>query len=662
MATQYIALGPMLSGEGSRAFIGLRIADGEASPCALIWVPEATLHEPEKIEQLKRDTARAAGLVHPNIVRVYGLVEIEPSLARVVEFADAESLRKVLDVTKRLPTPFAALAACDAALGVQYAHVAGNEDGTPLVHGDLRPETMLTSYNGRTKVSGYGALNVAPKEMGGKRVMGRRLHCAPEQIIGGREAVTVTTDVYLLGLILYECLTGSIPFADDKNFDKAVLAKQLPLLNSELVPPKLRPVIGKAMAKKGPQRYASVQEFRAAVEEAVELPDHADFAEFLSREFKVDDARLARQKVIDNGMEEWVLKKGFRIAPAPPPPPRRKPKPVEPPPAPAQVAPAPALPAPVASAPAPAPAQVAPAVAAAAPAQPAASPAPAPIAPAPAAPAAAPPPAPAPVRADPHAVPAVQAAPAKPARSPWVIVVPVMVAGLGVAFWLGKRLAAAWPAAGAGRCAGGAGRSFPPGGRTPARGRGGRRWARCEAGAAGRSQARSEAGGTQAPRRAQARLGRSDAIPEGRGRQGHARHLGRAGGQRDHRRQARGQDAAAGRGDGGRSQARVHRSGAGHLHRPHRQGQGRHQPHLLHHRPRLGGRELSGGRRGARRRQGRGHHAAQGAGAGRRRQPPHPGEQGRGEVAAGLRRRRRRADELRGRDLRRVSDTRAARQ
>ncbi|HEY3447410.1 MAG TPA: PEGA domain-containing protein [Myxococcales bacterium] len=442
MATQYIALGPMLSGEGSRAFIGLRIADGEASPCALIWVPEATLTEPEKIEQLRRDTSRAAGLVHPNIVRVYGLVEIEPSLARVVEFADAESLRKVLDVTKRLPTGFAALVANDAALGVQYAHMAGNEDGSPLLHGDLRPETLLTSYNGRTKVSGYGALNVAPKEMGGKRVMGRRLHCAPEQIVGGREAVTVATDVYLLGLILYECLTGSIPFAEEKNFDKAVLGKQLPLLNSEFVPPSLRPVIGRAMAKKGPQRYQTVQEFRAAIEEAVDLPDHADFAEFLAREFKVDDARLARQRVIDNGMEEWVLKKGFRIAPAAPLPPRRKPKP-EPAPAPAAPAPAAAATssAPVATSPAPAasaPAAALSATPAPAPAAPAApsAPAPAPGTPAPGTPALAP--AVRPSAPKPAEDRAERAKPAAAGRSPWIAVVPVMAIGLGVAFFLGK--------------------------------------------------------------------------------------------------------------------------------------------------------------------------------------------------------------------------------
>src|SRR4030043_235946 len=110
MATRCIPLGPLFSGEGSRAFLGLRITDGE-------------------------------------------------------------SLRRVLEVTKRLPGGLAARIAVDAALGVQYAHLGGNEDGTALVHGDLRPETLLVSYAGVTKVSGYGALTVAPKETGGKRVM-----------------------------------------------------------------------------------------------------------------------------------------------------------------------------------------------------------------------------------------------------------------------------------------------------------------------------------------------------------------------------------------------------------------------------------------------------------------------------------------------------------
>jgi len=309
MATRYAALGPALSGEGSRAFLGLRIADEDVGPCVLVWVPEHVTSDPELVERLRRETARATALTHPNILRVYGLTDVDEGLARVVEFADGESLRRIFDVADGLPACFAARIAVDAALGVQYAHLAGNDDGAPLVHGDLRPETLLVSYSGVTKISGYGALTVAPRELGGRRVVARRRYSAPEQILGGRYAVTPQTDVYLLGVILYEALTGEIPFQAASDFDDAVLT-QPPALDSELVPPRLRSVIGMALAKRGNQRFPTVQSFREAVEEeAGELPERTELGNFLKRAFAGDEACAARRRTLDAGIKEWTARK-----------------------------------------------------------------------------------------------------------------------------------------------------------------------------------------------------------------------------------------------------------------------------------------------------------------------------------------------------------------
>src|SRR5262249_3025401 len=203
--TRYQALGPLMSGEGSRAFLGLEITDtSPAKPVVMVWVPGEAARDAEKRAQILRETQRAVTLEHPNITRVYGLAAVDEGLARVVEFADGESLRRVLEIAHRLPPHFAALVAADAAKGVHFAHIAGNDDGSPLVHGDLRPETLMITYGGICKVAGYGALSVAPKESDGNRVQRRRLYCSPEQIVGGRSAIGVQTDVYLLGLILYE--------------------------------------------------------------------------------------------------------------------------------------------------------------------------------------------------------------------------------------------------------------------------------------------------------------------------------------------------------------------------------------------------------------------------------------------------------------------------
>ncbi len=310
---RYQALGPLLAGEGSRAFIGLEISnDGRADPVVLVWVPEGTEKDPALLERIRKETEHAARLDHPNIVRVHGLALLDEGYARVVEFADGESLRKLLEIAKKLPPRFAAKIVCDAAMGVHYAHMAGNDDGSPLVHGDIRPETLLLSFSGAVKVTGYGALAFAPRETGGQRVKGRRVHIAPEQIIGGREAFTIQTDVYLLGLTLHECLTGLVPFADQNDFfDHAVLTLPLQPPPPGEVPEALEKIIYRACSKKVPERYATPLQLREEIEKAMGgvLPSNEELAAFLKTFFPdSDQTRAARRQAIDAGVADYARK------------------------------------------------------------------------------------------------------------------------------------------------------------------------------------------------------------------------------------------------------------------------------------------------------------------------------------------------------------------
>jgi len=312
-SVRYQSLGPLLAGEGSRAFLGLALEDGAPPhPVVLIWAPQDVVQNPELTSTLRRETARALVFEHPHILRVFALAEQDGGLARVTEFADGEPLRRLLEAQPRLPPHFAALIAADAAVGLHYAHIAGNDDGTPLVHGDVRPETLMISFTGLTKVTGYGALGVAPRERGGKRVKNRRLYSAPEQLLGGREAVNVQSDVFLLGLVLHECLSGKIPFKDAADPDKAVLTRSLPPMAQD-VPLKLDAVLRRATAKRAKERYPSALAFREAVVEAVgSLPTHAEFAEFLSKHFPPEsEARAARRRVIEAGIAEVMQKAGL---------------------------------------------------------------------------------------------------------------------------------------------------------------------------------------------------------------------------------------------------------------------------------------------------------------------------------------------------------------
>src|SRR6218665_92135 len=304
---RYHPLGPLLSGEGSRAFLGLALEDERPPrPVVLVWAPPEVARDTELSGLLQRETQRAAVLEHPNILRVHGLIQLEAGLARITEFADGESLRRLLEVRPRIPPAFAALIASEEAMGIHYAHLAGNDDGTPLVHGDLRPETVMVSFEGVCKVAGYGALSVAPRERNGRRVRNRRNYSAPEQVVGGREAFTTRTDVFLLGLLLHECLSGRMPFQDAPDADQAVLTRPLAPLPGD-VPRALADVVTRATAKRANDRYASALEFREAVVEAVEgiIPPSSAFADFLLHLFPPErDARATRHQMLEMGLSE----------------------------------------------------------------------------------------------------------------------------------------------------------------------------------------------------------------------------------------------------------------------------------------------------------------------------------------------------------------------
>ncbi|WP_395823068.1 protein kinase [Archangium minus] len=326
---RYHPLGPLLAGEGSRAFLGLALeASAPPRPVVLVWALPEVARDTELCAQLERETRRASALEHPNILRVHGMVNLEAGLARVTEFADGESLRRVLEVRPRIPSAFAALIVSDVAMGVHYAHLAGNDDGTPLVHGDLRPETVMVSFSGVCKVTGYGALNVAPRERHGRRVRNRRNYTAPEQLMGGREAITSRTDVFLLGLLLHECLSGRMPFQDSPDADQAVIHRQLPPLPAD-TPRPLAEVVRRATSKLANERYATALEFREAVVAAVEgLPSAETFSEFLSQLFPADrDARATRRQMLEIGLVDVARRASLTGMPAVQPPPVATPPP-----------------------------------------------------------------------------------------------------------------------------------------------------------------------------------------------------------------------------------------------------------------------------------------------------------------------------------------------
>jgi tRNA A-37 threonylcarbamoyl transferase component Bud32 len=165
--------------------------------------------DPVVVERFRREAVAAAGLNHPYIVSIYDTVEDAGREAVVMELVPGRSLRSLLDERHRLSVDDTLVIGRAVAAALDHAHRAG------LVHRDVKPGNVLVTPEGRVKLTDFGiakALEQRHEDLTAENVMmGTAKYLSPEQVLGfpldGR------ADLYSLGLVLYECLTGKTPFA-----------------------------------------------------------------------------------------------------------------------------------------------------------------------------------------------------------------------------------------------------------------------------------------------------------------------------------------------------------------------------------------------------------------------------------------------------------------
>jgi len=173
--------------------------------------------DPSFLARFRREARAAAALTHPNIVAVHDWGEHEEGAFLILQLVEGVSLRDVLRVRGRL-TPDETLAVLvPAAAGLQAAHDAG------LVHRDIKPENLLIGRDGSVRVTDFGLARAAADAtatFGPEVLVGSPHYLAPEAVQGA--AVDGRADVYALGILLFECLTGSPPHSGETPFSTAV--------------------------------------------------------------------------------------------------------------------------------------------------------------------------------------------------------------------------------------------------------------------------------------------------------------------------------------------------------------------------------------------------------------------------------------------------------
>ncbi|MFW6135371.1 MAG: Stk1 family PASTA domain-containing Ser/Thr kinase [Chloroflexota bacterium] len=221
--------------------------------------------DPEFLERFKREARAAANLDHPNIVTVFDVGQDGGRHYIVMEYVDGHDLKTIIRQKGRLSVAQALDIATQVSAGVGHAHKAG------VIHRDIKPQNVLLTHSGRAKVVDFGIAR-ALSESGltdSDTVWGSPIYFAPEQAAG--DPLTPASDVYSIGVMMYEMLAGSPPFQAENPTALAMkhLREEPPPLtarNSQ-VPPRLEWIVRKVLSKEPSARYRTADQLARVLED-----------------------------------------------------------------------------------------------------------------------------------------------------------------------------------------------------------------------------------------------------------------------------------------------------------------------------------------------------------------------------------------------------------
>lgn len=240
---------------------------------ALKLLPYRHASDQESVERFRREAGAAARLNHPNVVQVYDWGDAGGTYYISMEYVQGRSLKELIREEGPLPPKTIVSLTSQVVDALAFVHAAG------FVHRDIKPQNILVDDRGRAKVADLGIVRAA--DSGGMTVegsmMGTAQYLSPEQARG--ETATPASDLYSVGAVMYEMATGRPPFMGDNPVAIALQhVGERPVPPSELrpgLPSELERVILRALAKSPVDRWASADEFLAALRDLDQSLDAA---------------------------------------------------------------------------------------------------------------------------------------------------------------------------------------------------------------------------------------------------------------------------------------------------------------------------------------------------------------------------------------------------
>lgn len=254
---------------------------GFAKKCVVKRILPHFNDDPRFIEMFLGEARLAAELNHPNLVQIFDFGEANGQYYLAMEFIDGPNVRVLNQATRRLhgamDFALAARIIFLAAEGLHFAHELRNEQGEflNLVHRDISPDNILVSRNGGVKVVDFGIAKASsqPHLTKSGMIKGKMAYMPPEQL--AREPLDRRADLFALGIVLYELITGGMPFdaTSEVSIIQAIMSQQ-PLERATVYrpdcPPMLEAIVNRCLEKDREKRYPSCRELQADLEKFIQ--------------------------------------------------------------------------------------------------------------------------------------------------------------------------------------------------------------------------------------------------------------------------------------------------------------------------------------------------------------------------------------------------------
>ena len=244
-------------GSGGMADVWLAEDQELGRNVAIKMLHERYAGDTQFVERFRREATHAAGLSHPNVVSIFDRGMAEGSYYIVMEYVEGRTLKELIVTRGSCPVPVAISYVRQVLAALRYAHRHG------IVHRDIKPHNVLVDHEGRVKVADFGIARAGSSQMTeAGSIIGTAQYLSPEQARGA--PVDESSDLYSTGILLYELLTGELPFNGETPVEIAMKhLSQVPPAPSTIrseIPRDLDLVVLRALAKEPADRYRSAKE------------------------------------------------------------------------------------------------------------------------------------------------------------------------------------------------------------------------------------------------------------------------------------------------------------------------------------------------------------------------------------------------------------------